>query len=460
MCNARHDGLRPFLKRSLRPAWLFAVALALFSTQALAIPSFARQTGVTCSGCHTVFPELNVFGRQFKLRGYTLGAALQDKAFPYNLPLAAGVQVGNTSVSDRAKGTDPEADFTRADKTIVQQFALYYGGKVAGKVGAMAQYIYEGVERQWKTEMADIRYADSATARDKELLYGVSVANSPAVQDVWNTMPMWDFPHLENAGIQPMVTSLLDMQLVNQVGGVTLYGFYDSQYYAEVGFYRNAKRRLFYLLNAGNELQTAVEGNAPSVRLAWEKNWSGNSVQVGLHWLRANIFPDPTMLEGPTDRFTDLALDGQYQYDSGGKHLVSLHAFVSREKRDWDASLPRGMASNASDDLNTLRMSAHYWYQRKIGGGIVLFDYRGDSDMLKYGMAAMPSAQGNASGSPNTRGWIIEANYLPLPNAQNLKLGLRYTAYTRFNGAADNYNGFGRNASDNNSLFAYAWLLY
>ncbi len=460
MKKARQDASPSRPIRALLHAWLLGAALALAAAQALAIPSFTRQTGVTCSGCHTVFPELNGFGRQFKLRGYTLGAALQEKAFPYDLPLAAGVQVGNTSVKDRAKGADPEEDFTRADKTIVQQFALYYGGKVAGKVGAMAQYNYDGIERQWGMEMADIRYADSTSARGKDLLYGVSVANSPAVQDVWNTMPMWDFPHISDAGVQPMVTSLLDMQLVNQVGGIALYAFYNSQYYAEVGIYRNGKSGIFRPLNAGHELETAVSGNAPSVRLAWEKNWSGNSVQVGVHWLRADIFPDPAVLEGPTDRFTDLALDGQYQYDSGGKHLVSLHAFLGREKREWNASQPLGMAANASDNLNTLRASAHYWYQRKIGGGIAFFDYRGDSDMLKYGMAAMPSALGNASGSPDTRGWMIEANWLPLPNTQNLKLGLRYTAYTKFNGAADDYNGFGRNARDNNALFAYAWLLY
>ncbi|MHB8258400.1 MAG: hypothetical protein ACYDE0_14400 [Acidiferrobacterales bacterium] len=41
-----------------------------------------------------------------------------------------------------------------------------------------------------------------------------------------------------------------------------------------------------------------------------------------------------------------------------------------------------------------------------------------------------------------------------------MKFGLRYTAYTKFNGAADNYNGFGRNASDHNEWFAYPWLLY
>jgi len=72
----------------------------------------------------------------------------------------------------------------------------------------------------------------------------------------------------------------------------------------------------------------------------------------------------------------------------------------------------------------------------------------------------MPSAMGNATGSPNTQGWIAEVDWLPLPAEQNLKVGLRYTAYTKYNGASSDYNGFGRNASDNNNWFAYMWLLF
>src|SRR5271166_6971163 len=37
---------------------------------ALAVPSYARQTGLACSGCHYNPPELNPAGRRFKLTGY------------------------------------------------------------------------------------------------------------------------------------------------------------------------------------------------------------------------------------------------------------------------------------------------------------------------------------------------------------------------------------------------------
>ena len=40
----------------------------------------------------------------------------------------------------------------------------------------------------------------------------------------------------------------------------------------------------------------------------------------------------------------------------------------------------------------------------------------------------------------------------------NLKIGLRSTIYTRFNGGTTNYDGFGRNASGNNTLFLYSWM--
>ena len=51
--------------------WGFGLYVAL-TTPSFAVPSFARQTGMACAACHTVFPELTPFGREFKLNGYVL----------------------------------------------------------------------------------------------------------------------------------------------------------------------------------------------------------------------------------------------------------------------------------------------------------------------------------------------------------------------------------------------------
>src|ERR1700674_5089547 len=58
----------------IRRAWLVQLLLSfgLAAPMAHAVPSFARQTGMACEACHTVFPELTHFGRIFKASGYLL----------------------------------------------------------------------------------------------------------------------------------------------------------------------------------------------------------------------------------------------------------------------------------------------------------------------------------------------------------------------------------------------------
>lgn len=63
---------------------------------------------------------------------------------------------------------------------------------------------------------------------------------------------------------------------------------------------------------------------------------------------------------------------------------------------------------------------------------------------------------GSSSGSPDTKGWIAELNYLPW---QNVKFALRYTKFQQFNGASTDYTP-GRNASDNNNIFLMGWVLF
>ncbi len=43
---------------------------------------------------------------------------------------------------------------------------------------------------------------------------------------------------------------------------------------------------------------------------------------------------------------------------------------------------------------------------------------------------------------------------------QNVKLLAQYVAYKKFNGDTTNYDGSGRNASDNNTLYLLGWLAF
>jgi hypothetical protein len=92
-----------------------------------------------------------------------------------------------------------------------------------------------------------------------------------------------------------------------------------------------------------------------------------------------------------------------------------------------------------------------------VGGTVELFDTWGSGDTLLYA--------DNSTFKPDSSGvkfqidatpWGTETS--PFGPRFNLRVGLQYTIYTKFDGAGKNYDGTGRNASDNNTLRIFTWL--
>jgi len=73
---------------------LFLLLCLSYFNSAYAIPAFARQHGVSCSNCHTAWPQLNETGRKFKELGYRYPEEIgEDKRlselFDDHFPVAA-----------------------------------------------------------------------------------------------------------------------------------------------------------------------------------------------------------------------------------------------------------------------------------------------------------------------------------------------------------------------------------
>lgn len=438
--------------RTLRVLW-FGILIAGLAPAAHAVPSFERQTGLECGECHTIYPELTALGRKFKLRGFTEGTALQDKKFPFNLPLAGVVVPSINSTSDPSN-VEPET-IARDGKPSLQQAGIYYGGRIAGNFGALAQLNYEGIEGKWGVEMIDLRYADTFTLRGgQEFTWGVTLNNNPTLADIYNSAPMWSFPHMATEKtVMPAAQALVDMSLFRQVGGVGVYGSWNNLLYGEFALYQTTNSGFMRPLGAGAEKDIVVKGSAPYWRLAVEQNWGAHMLMLGTFGLIARIYPDRADLNTPTDRFRDIGFDAEYHFDTG-EHAVTAHAAWIREKRSWDASFPMGASSNASDQLTTVRGDIHYLYQRQYGIGVQRFSTDGNTNPALY--TTGETVTGSLAGNPGTRGWQFNLYYLPVDWVQ---IGLRYTAYERFNGGRTGYDGFGRNAADNNAAYLYAWIL-
>src|ERR1700692_1745276 len=139
--------------RNLLALLLAAASLVQFKS-AVALPSFAQQTGLPCMQCHVQAygPALTSYGRQFKLNGYDLDA--NNPAFP----LALMVQGGYTHTN--ADQPDIPAPHYSVNNTLsLDQSSLFYGARLASNLGAFVQVTYSGVARTVHWDNLDIRYA-------------------------------------------------------------------------------------------------------------------------------------------------------------------------------------------------------------------------------------------------------------------------------------------------------------
>jgi hypothetical protein len=448
------------MKNAILSSLLAVLAVMAPVKDARAVPSFARQTGLSCFECHTVYPELTPFGREFKLNGYVMSRIGKPYEFP---PPLAGMIVASLTHMDTEL---PPGYFTRQWSnhilsnsndvlTLPEEANVFYAGRIYGPTGAFIQGTFEGDTNSFHLDMTDIRFAKTASVGGKNLIYGITVNNSPTVQDVWNTTPSWGYP-FESAEVAPTpsAAAIINGTLDQQVGGFGLYGFWNQLLYAEFTAYITTKSGIASPLGGGTENDMVVDDVAPYWRVALQHQWGEHYLSLGTYGMVANIFPDGGV-RGPTDKFTDIALDAQYQY-LAKNHTVSLETTWIHERQERNASFSLGEAANATDNLDTFKINLNYYHKScfgHIGGSVAYFSVTGDTDTQLY---SPDPVDGSRNGSPDSDGFILEADYLPL---DKLRLGLQYTIYNKFNGSHTNYDGFGRNASDNNTIYFFVTLL-
>src|SRR5579859_6122157 len=135
------------------------IALLAATTPALALPSFAQQTGQACAMCHIggFGPQLTPFGRSFKLNGYTL--ALPDSQ---SVPVAAMLVASYThTAADQPQ--DPAPHEGTNDNFSLQEASLFLAGRLSDHIGVFAQTTYSDIDRLLTLDNVDLRYATAHT---------------------------------------------------------------------------------------------------------------------------------------------------------------------------------------------------------------------------------------------------------------------------------------------------------
>ena len=500
--------LRRYLRCNLLTC-LMALGSLLFGLlpqSAQALPTFARQTGQNCVACHTggQYPELTPYGRLFKMTGYTIG----ERTMPLSvMGVASYASVANTSKSDTADSgistSNSGSDFYKNNEPILATGSVFAAGKITNNIGAFVQVTYDpyavsnadgSSSGHTQADNMDFRFADRLIDEKRDLIFGVSLNNSPSVSDPWNTAASWmqyvpvasPSSHQFVDGTAPYPSTASG----GNVAGITAYAYLDKTWYGELGLYGTADGalRLFREGVADTDI-TRLQGYNPYWRFAYTREWGVHNLMLGTTGMLAKIYDGQTISDpSNSDSYNQVrttGLDMQYQYILD-PHTFTAQLAYTQQVTQYSANTLLGgtpyfqadgttpvAALSSSDTADTIRLKLAYTYMARYGGSISLFDRSGTTstnqqtsgydslglittDPTATGISSS-RVTGNLTGNPATTGVTLEAFYLPL---QNLRIGAQYTAYSKYNGASSNYDGFGRDASDNNTLFLYAWLAF
>ena len=440
---------------------LYAACLALafgglFAGSALAVPSFAVQTGHPCQSCHVggFGPQLTPYGREFKLRGYTERAAL-------NLPFSA-MAVASYTRTQKDQAGPPAAGFSSNDNVALDQVSLFIAGGLGSHLGGFVQTTYDGIGKTWSWDNLDLRATTVTHVKGAEVVLGLDLNNSPSVQDAWNTLPAWGYPYTGSAlAPSPSASPLFLGALAQNTLGLTAYAWINSAVYIEGGAYGSPSRTALIHLGADPFDPGDIDGLAPYGRVALQTKLHGGTLQVGAFGMRTNIHPGRDRVTGLTDRYSDLGLDASYQNALDNGDVVSVGARYLNERQSLDATcaLQALGPDCAHARLTDIRMDASYYWRNKIGATVALFDTFGTANAALY--------PDNRTFRPDSRGVTLQLDGTPWGEGKsplgprfNMRVGVQYTLYNRFNGAGRDYDGAGGNASDNDTLRVFTWFAY
>lgn len=407
-----------------------------------ALPSFARQTGMSCTACHTSFPELNSFGRQFKANGYVLttASAINDQGgdtlkprtrlnLLNNLPLSVMVQSSFSNVAKDVVGQQNNSG------QFPQQLSLFFAGQITPHIGSFIQMTY--ADGSFGMDNADIRYANTTSFGSNSLLYGLSLNNNPTSQDLWNTSPAWRFPYASSSSAPSPAKSTLIESLGGQVIGLGAYALFNNLIFAEFSTYRSAQ------IGAANPPDSTnfnvIKNFVPYWRLALQHEWNNNYLELGTFGIASTQYLSG--ISGAMDKFFDAGIDLQYERTMPFGSF-SLHSSFVNENE------VRDLSTETNYNFQSLKVDVNGYLKNGCGATIGYFNNTGSPDVANFP---------NGDNKPNSSGFIFQLEYLPW---YNTKFATQYVAYQKFDGSSTNYDGMGRNASNNNTIYLLAWLTF
>ncbi len=376
------------------------VAVALMPLESQAVPSYARQVKKPCTACHTVWANLNQYGRQFKVKAYT--DTNQDWEMinkdNMNLPTIAPFStrvVMEPWVHD-SQGNQP--------KTDVNQVAIFMASRVFDYAGVFTSAEADGAGGTFT--IPTVKVAFQYPLGEGNTIGLVSFYGLTSSADPFNSLGGRDrdlsfddaTPFILNTGWTYNFWSGGNL-------GEVLHGYFiGNRLYAAVGVMRGGASSdgIANLTNNPNS-----DPNDVYTRVAWDQKLSNGAVTFGVvNYNGKQQITAITPYDSKVNRtYADVSLEQTY----GENHLFEVQAlYGSGEDKNVFNDATGGRKFDGS------YLQADYYYDRTYG-------VIASANNIKYKdvVATDPNPFDKQAQ------WLVGFNYLPWLNT---KVALQYSS--------------------------------
>ncbi len=391
--------------------------IVLLPKASQAVPSYARQVQKPCTACHTIWPNLNQYGRQFMVRAYTDVSPDWKMITKDKLNLLAIFPVSARATSFLyTKEKNTVAGIDEDSTTIPNEVDLFIASRVFDYMGVFSHIAWSS-ESGFEFPVFKMAFQYPVGGNTVGL---VGFKGSAVGVDPFNSLGGNSRPITFGDEALPLaLTNGWTFSALNEgnVGMVAQGYFLKNRLYAAAGAMRGGLSEDVshtLLLNASSGAEIAQSDPFDGYfRLAWDQKLPDGAVTFGATYyfgdqkiIGSSLSP-PLVLpyRSKVDRFY---LDASLEQNFGADHLVEVQALYGwgKEKNVFGGDEVR--------KFDGFYIEGSYFYQRMFG---LVASY----NFLNKRRVDASDITGD---DKTVGGWLVSFNFLPWLNT---KLALQYS---------------------------------
>ncbi len=388
---------------------LILLVFLIVPYESQAVPSYARQVKKPCTACHTMWANLNQYGRQFKVKAYTDVNPDWEMINKDNMNLPVIAPFSTRVIYEPLVRDSLEQASSHSD---VGQVAIFMAGRIFDYAGAFASAEADGFSNDsggGTFTIPTIKIAFQYPLGEGNTLGLVTFAGLATSADPFNSLGGRDRDLTYDDGLPFILNTGWTFNFwsgKNQ--GAVLHGYFlGNRLYAAVGMMRGGATTDSPLVGPGLSNSDSSDPFDWYSRIAWDQKLSNGAVTIGL----VNYSGNQRITSGGAPLFDssvkrtyiDLSLEQNY----GEDHMAELQFLYGGGKDD------NVFGGGQERKFDGWWLQADYFYDRTVG-------LIGSLNYIRFKDVAAT----DAVPADKTDQWILGVNYLPWLNT---KVALQYS---------------------------------